>query len=87
MGGISSSPNIMGTIGAAAPGDIGTYCFAFQSTGVNVAVGGTVAGSALSKVNASAVIVSYGFTGTWKHMGPNEGNSANATSTLWLRVS
>jgi len=87
---ISTTPTTAQVLSATAGAvfnDVGSYGLFYQNTASNIAVNGTVAGSALRKINTSGVNASAGASGTWRMLGYQETNDTNGAICLWLRIS
>ena len=70
-----------------AVGAVGSYAFATLSTPANQNQGFTTAGSNLVYSNASGTNTGGTLSGTWRLMGRTSTGSAQASSSLWLRIS
>ena len=83
-----SLTDIGSDIAALSADGIGTYAFAHNNSGSNVAYGATVAGSNLTPCNAIGLSCSGTMTGTWRCMGHSV-NAADSQyeTTLWLKIS
>lgn len=70
----------------ASFGAVGTYVGVFAiSGGTDIALGATVAGSALTGVNSAGNQASLGLSGTWRNMGQRA--DGEAPSGIYLRIS
>lgn len=70
-----------------AVGAVGSYAFATLSTPANQNQGFTTAGSNLVYINAAGANPGGTLSGTWRLMGRTAVGSAQASSSLWLRIS
>lgn len=79
-----TTAQVLAAEAGASTGAVGTYFCPFGTTGVVVAIGGTTAGSNLTKINSSALVVSAGLSGTWRNMGAREDGASQAS--IYLRI-
>jgi hypothetical protein len=87
-GGVTSLNGSTGAIVTNTFNAIGSTCVA-ATTGANVAVGSTVAGSSLVNTNSSGSNSTFGASGTWRNMGGTaETNTAiYSQKSLFMRIS
>ena len=65
-------------------GAVGTYGYYLYNVAATLAIGATVAGSTLNKLDTAAANVSAGLTGTWRHIGARE--NQNGLERLFIRT-
>jgi hypothetical protein len=64
--------------------NIGSFCYAFNTSGKTVPPGGTIAGAHLRPSGSPIGSYSYALIGTWRCLGYSVGGPGN--STLWQRI-
>ena len=87
-GGVTSLNGATGAIVDNTFNAIGSTCVA-STSGANVAIGSTVAGSGLVNTNSSGSKATFGASGTWRNMGGTAETSVGTFSqiTIFMRIS
>lgn len=81
-----NSSSVMGEIGAAGTGGVGTVAMLRLTSGASVGPGGLVAGSALRYSNADGTDTGIAPAGTWRCMGAVGGGYAAVQTSIFVRV-